>query len=272
MKGTDRAILSLLLAVGLLAAFYLVVLSPKREEASKLSEEITVLESAISEQQQVAAFAEQARRDFPTYYGRVVVLGKAVPEQADSSSLLVQLNSIANGTGVNFRAIKLSDGGGAGAPPAATSTGASPAGTSGAETPPPGTTPSVTDVPAPATEVGAASLPIGATVGPAGLPTLPYELSFAGGFFDVADFIAGVDGLVKLRPESGQVAADGRLLTIDGFSLQSGGPGPSPVLGARFLMTSYVTPSTQGLTGGASPSGPAPAATAPTTTASTVTP
>ena len=101
----------------------------------------------------------------------------------------------------------------------------------------------------------------------------PYELSFDGGFFDIADFIAGIDGLVKLRPESGQVAADGRLLTIDGFSLQSGGPGPSPVLGARFLMTSYVTPLTEGLTAGASPTGPAPSTTAPEiTTASAVTP
>ena len=113
MKGTDRAILSLLLAVGLLAAFYLMVLSPKREEASKLSEEITALKSAISEQEQVAAFAEEARRGLPHLLRPLVVLGKAVPEQADSASLLVQLNSIANGTGVDFRAIKLSDGGGA---------------------------------------------------------------------------------------------------------------------------------------------------------------
>ncbi len=48
----------------------------------------------------------------------------------------------------------------------------------------------------PATEASAAALPIGAVVGPAGLPTLPVHLNFQGGFFDIANFIGGVDGLV----------------------------------------------------------------------------
>ena len=54
-------------------------------------------------EQQVADFAEQARREFPRYYGRLVVLGKAVPEQADTASMLVQLNSISNRSQVAFR-------------------------------------------------------------------------------------------------------------------------------------------------------------------------
>jgi Tfp pilus assembly protein PilO len=300
----DRVILLSLGIVGLLAAFYFMVLSPKREEASKLGEENTQLQASIDEQKQVATFAEQARQDFPRYYGRLVVLGKAVPDQADQASMLVQLSQVANGSGVEFRAIKVSEGGAAStATPPATAATTPPAGTTttpegGTTTTPEGgstTTPSegtappaesgstatpaaATTGPAPATEAAAASLPIGATVGPAGLPILPYELTFKGSFFDVADFMSGVDSLVHLREGSGQVAADGRLLTVDGFSLK---PIPTlggePVLNATFAVTSYVVPSDEGLTAGAAPGGPSasplqPQATPTSTTTPTVSP
>jgi hypothetical protein len=279
MKASDRGIL---LGIGVLAlavAFYLLVLAPKRQEAGELADEISTLEDSISEQEQVAAFAEEARQQFPTYYGRLVVLGKAVPDQADTSSLLVQLNSIANRSSVEFRGITLSEGGAGGgtsestaavAPPAAAAgtTGDSAAegesdstegstettsGETGAAAPA-GAAPTAT----PATEATAATVPIGAVVGPAGLPTLPYELTFKGGFFNIADYIGGLDGLVKLRKGSGQVAADGRLMTVDGFALKGGKPGGDPELEASFLVTAYVTPAEQGLTAGATPGGPAP--------------
>jgi Tfp pilus assembly protein PilO len=308
----DRAILLSLGIVGLLAAFYIMVLSPKRDEASKLDKENTQLQASIDEQKQVATFAEQARQDFPRYYGRLVVLGKAVPDQADQASMLVQLSRVANGSGVEFRAIKVSEGGGASpATPTATAATTPPAGTTttpeggttttpegattttpeggSATTPSEGTAPpaaggstatptAATTGPAPATEAVAASLPIGATVGPAGLPILPYDLTFKGSFFDIADFMSGVDSLVHLREGSGQVAADGRLLTLDGFSLK---PIPSlggePELNATFAVTSYVVPSDEGLTAGAAPGGPSasplqPPATPASTTTPTVTP
>jgi hypothetical protein len=82
---------------------------------------------------------------------------------------------------------------------------------------------------------------------------------FTGGYFDVADFIGGVDGLVHTSDQGGRVTVEGRLLTIDGFALQGGAPGADPTLDAQFVMTSYVTPSDQGLTLGASPAGPATA-------------
>ena len=49
----------------------------------------------------------------------------------------------------------------------------------------------------PATESAAAVLPLGAAVGLAGLPTMPYDLIFTGDFFDIADFMAGLDRMVK---------------------------------------------------------------------------
>jgi Tfp pilus assembly protein PilO len=295
MKASDRTILLSVLVVGIAVAFYMMVLSPKRQEASKLGDQIDSLQASVSQQQQVADFGEQARRQFPRYYGRLVVLGKAVPEQADTASMLVQLSSIADHAGVDFRSISLSQAasgtGTSSTPPTAaaasgstadssstssstgttsTSTTATPpTSTTGATSSAPASTTPTTAAPVPATESAAATLPIGATVGPAGLPTLPYDLTFTGGFFDVASFIGGVDGLVTPQSAS-QVAANGRLLTVDGFALKIVNPGSNPKLTADFAVTSYVAPATQGLTAGASPSGPAPASPTqpPTQTAS----
>jgi hypothetical protein len=277
MKTTERAIIFAVAGVVLAVAFYMMLIAPKRQEAADLNTRITELEDSISEQEQVAAFAEQARREFPKYYGRLVTLGKAVPEDADTASMLVQLNSLAGSSGVDFRGITLA-GGGAGsetasAPAPAPAPTAPTPGTEGstaegstatpAAAPTDAAAPTAAAPAAPATEASAANLPIGASVGPAGLPTLPYELTFTGGYFDVASYIGGLDGMVTVREGSGQVDANGRLMTVDGFSLKVGGGGTNPTLDANFLLTSYVTPSEQGLTLGASPSGPAPAPTAP---------
>jgi Tfp pilus assembly protein PilO len=98
---------------------------------------------------------------------------------------------------------------------------------------------------------------------------MPYDLTFTGSYFDIADFLNGVDDLVHLRGTS-QVAADGRLLTVDGFSLapaQDSKPS-NPTLDVTLTVTSYVTPSDEGLTAGATPGGPAPTIGQPTQPAS----
>ncbi len=287
MKLSDKGIV-FGVVVGVLAiGFYLMLLAPKREKASELNDQISQLHASISQQEQVASFAEQARKEFPRYYGRLVVLGKAVPERADTASMLVQLNSIAGGSNVDFRSIELggdTGASGAGSSSASTPTAsaasnstAAPAGTS--TTPSTGTTTASTGstsdtaagtssattatsaAPAPATESSAAALPIGAVVGPAGLPTLPYTLKFTGGYFDISNFIGGVDNLVQPTQSGVRVTPNGRLFTVDGFTISGGLPGSSPVLKASFAVTTYATPETQGLTLGASPSGPAPSVT-----------
>ncbi|MGZ5334178.1 MAG: hypothetical protein ACXWZ6_01890 [Solirubrobacterales bacterium] len=302
MKGSDRAVFFGVGVVLLAAAFYFLLLSPKRERAAELSQQVSGLEAGISEQEQVAAFGEQARRDFPEYYGRLVVLGKAVPEEADSASLLVQLNELAADARVDFRGITLGgDASGAGssapaatpavpaAPPSGTvptASGDSAAGSTETAAPagstdtpaPAGSTDAaaaaVSTTAAPATEATAAELPLGAIVGTAGLSTLPYELTFRGGFFDIAGYIGGVDSLVQVGGGAKTALVDGRLLTVDGFALKGGSPGGDPELSASFMLTAYVTPPTEGLTAGATQGGPAPAVPAApqATPASTVTP
>ena len=90
--------------------------------------------------------------------------------------------------------------------------------------------------------------------GPPGLATMPYTLKFTGRFFQVADFIAGLDRLVDAKDAT--VAVDGRLMTINGFSLTSTASHPFPSLEATFSLTTFITPPNQGVTAGATPVGP----------------
>ena len=94
-------------------------------------------------------------------------------------------------------------------------------------------------------------MPLGASVGPAGLAVMPYTLTFNGDFFKIADFIKGLDALVETTNE--KVAVNGRLITVDGFSLSARRRGLLPALEATFSVTTYLTPPGQGLTAGASP-------------------
>jgi Tfp pilus assembly protein PilO len=268
MKRNELTILLALGAVGLIAVFWLAVLSPKRDQAASLKDDVDQLHSQLEQAQQAAAAGEQARKSFPADYRKLVVLGKAVPEDGDQASLLVQIQRLADRAGVRFQAIDLaqSDSSASGAatttPPPSTSS----------ESPSTSTTTSSSSGSVPAepaadpTEAAAATLPIGASVGPAGLPVMPYDLKFTGQFFQIADFMKRLDALVHAR--HGSIAVDGRLLTVDAFVLQpvataTDGLGqdlsPVPVLTAELSVTSYLTPADQGITAGATPGGPAPA-------------
>lgn len=82
-------------------------------------------------------------------------------------------------------------------------------------------------------------------------------MTFTGEFFQIADFMRRVDGLVHTH--GGAMDVRGRLLTVNGFDLQPAddyGSLSNPVLNAHLNVTTYVTPVDEGLTGGATPSGP----------------
>lgn len=221
MTTTNKAIAGALALVVLAGAFWMMLLSPKREEARKLGNEVERLEASLAQHEAEVVEAEAARAEFPQEYQQLVVVGKAVPGDDDVASMLVQLNRIGERAGGSFRNINLSSAGGGGEAPA----------------PPPA--PSEGELASP-TEVAASLLPIGATIGPAGLAVMPYEVSFDGNFFQIADFIAGLDKLVKTKEDT--VTVDGRLMTIDGFTLEADGEEGFPALAASFSLTTYLTP------------------------------
>jgi Tfp pilus assembly protein PilO len=246
LGSSNMTLVGVLAVVVLAVAFYAMALSPKREEASKLEAQIEQVKGSLAQHEAEIATAEEARADFPAEYQHLVVLGKAVPGGDETASLLVQVNHIADHSGVRFSNLALSSEGAS----EVTESVAPPAETSGASASP--------------TEVAASTMPLGATVGPAGLSVMPYTLTFSGNFFHVADFIKGLDSLVKTKNE--EVAVDGRLLTVNGFSLQAAPKAEFPTLQATFSITTYLTPPGEGLAGGALPESPGTTELTPTAT------
>jgi hypothetical protein len=312
MRRSDATVLGLLGLVLVAVVFWVLILGPKRSHESDLSDQVSELQTSVSQLEQTAATAAEERRNFPASYHKLVVLGKAVPADSDQSSLLVQLNSLSNRAGVSFDDLELSsDASGSAAvasqvqaPPllqsgtsttstdatGSTSTDSTATSTTSTDTT---ATTSTTDAtatdassgvppestPVAATETAAASSVLGSTVGPAGLPVMPYTLTFSGSFFGVADFLHSLDGLVHTRHG---VSVSGRLLTVDGFSLATSESSVSPAgstapaaapahLDANLAVTTYLTPPDEGVAGGATPAGP-PTATAPGTTVPTAAP
>ena len=224
MNPTNRLIAAMLVVAVLGGAFWMMLLSPKREKAKELGGQVTQLEATLAQHEAEVVEAEVARKEFPDQYRRRVVLGKAVPGDDDIASLLVQMNEISDGAGGTFRDIQLTA-------------------SSGGETPAPAPA-SAGGTPASATEVAASLLPLGAAIGPAGLAVMPYEVTFDGNFSEIADFIEGIDSLVKTG--DGEVKVDGRLVTVDGFSLSPDPDEGFPALEASFSLTTYLTPPSSG--------------------------
>ncbi|HKF83557.1 MAG TPA: type 4a pilus biogenesis protein PilO [Solirubrobacterales bacterium] len=226
MKSTNGMIAAMLVIVAGAISFWVLGVSPKREEAAKLDKQASTLESELNTHEEEVLRGEEARREFPTDYQKLVVLGKAVPGDDDTASLLVQINRIAKRNKLEFREIGL----------------VSEGEESEASAPVEGIPP---------TEASAALLPLGASIGVAGLGVMPYSLTFHGNFFTLADFIEEIDALVKTENED--VLVDGRLITLDGFALEADEEKGFPALQGNFSITTYLSPPGQGAPAGASP-------------------
>jgi Tfp pilus assembly protein PilO len=255
MKASNRLIVAILAVAALAIAFWMLILSPKREEADELSAKAAQLQIALGEARGKAAEAAAAKRKFPADYRHLVVLGQAAPAGDETSSLLIEVSSIAEKSKVDFAGVQL-EGSGETSVPVASPTESAPATPA---TGVPGAVPAAATVPP--TEAAASVLPLGAKIGAAGLGVMPYGLTFSGNFFEIANFIKGIDSLVHSGDRTATV--NGRLVTINGFSLSRDEvEGESNQLTANFAVTTYITPPELGLTAGATPASPAPVTTA----------
>ena len=273
MKSSDKRILMViggLLAVG---ALWFLLISPKRAELSDLDKQVAEKQATVSEQEATATTAQAAKEGYDTDYRALITLGKAVPADDDVSSLIDQIDGLATETGVEFIGLQLGAGGGdpsaivpadaagtnaAGGDAAAEGEGETEGGDAAAGDAP------ATPTAAPATETAAAGLPLGASVGPAGLPVMAYDLTFRGTFFEVADFMAAINGMVKTGAAG--ITVDGRLITINSFELRPDEAKGFPELSVTLSATTYVAPADQGATGGATPATPDPSAATPAAT------
>jgi len=236
VTGRDRIVVMVIVAVALVASYWFLLLAPKRQEAAALGGKLTEQAQRLQQAQGAIASGLAARGSYGENYASVARLGEAVPTDDNVPSLVYQVDAAAHAAHVDFRAVKLSQSG------AATPTSAAP-GASGASA----------KSAASATQSATATLPPGASVGPAGFPTMPFSFTFDGSFFHMDDFLHRLDSFV--RTSNQHVAVGGRLLTVNGFSLGAGRRG-FPFVKASVSATAYLLPASQGLTAGATPSAP----------------
>lgn len=247
MTARDRMVILIVVALAGVAAAWMVVVSPKRHQASALSSQISSVQAQLDSVRSQVIAGESARKQFSGQYQQLAELGEAVPPDDDVPSLIYELQGVAKATGVSFRSLQLANAGGGNPSNTNPSTSSSSSSSSSASAATP-----------------AASLPPGAAVGPAGLPAEQFTFTLNGNFFHLSNFFKRVDQFVIDTP--GRLSIAGRLMTINAVSLT---PGPSgfPQIAASVSATTYIVPATEGPFDGATAAGPA--GTAPATQAST---
>jgi hypothetical protein len=229
MTTRDRGVVVVVLVAAALAGFWFLLLAPKRAEVRALTGKVAAERQSVTDARTRIAVGEAARRSYARNYATVARLGQAVPADDSLPSLIYQLDAAAQSSRIDFRSAKLKPGTG----PSSVSSPAAP------------TSPST-----PA-QAATATLPPGASVGPAGFPTMPFDLTFDGSFFHMADFFGRLEGFVGAHGR--HVRVGGRLLTVDGFALTASRNG-FPRVKASVTATAYLVSPTEGATGGASPS------------------
>jgi type II secretory pathway pseudopilin PulG len=267
VTGRDRIVVMVVAAVALLGAFFFLAVSPKRAELKAVDSKIATAQQRLDAARSSVATAQQAKRDYDTDYAAVARLGKAVPLDDNVPSLIYQLQSASQSSKVDFRSLKLeSSGSSAPVAPAATAAATPATAPDASKSSSSSSTPPAAATPAPATQLAAAALPPGATVGAAGFPTMPFTFIFDGSFFDMEHMLRDVNRFITVDGKS--VSVRGRLLAIDGFSLEAA-PSGFPAVTATLRATAYLLPADQGLTAGATATAPAAAGTTAAPAAST---
>lgn len=105
MSDRDRKLLMGLIPVILLAVFWFLLFSPKREAAATAKTELAQQQERLDAAKAAVSQANTSKTSFAADYGEIVRLGKAIPAQVDMPSLLLQLDGAARGSGIHFTKI-----------------------------------------------------------------------------------------------------------------------------------------------------------------------
>jgi Tfp pilus assembly protein PilO len=242
MTRSNKILLSVVALGAAIAAFYFFVLAPKREEVAKFDTDIATQEAEIEQARLTLAGYEQAKKSYKKNYATLARLGKAVPADDDVRSLLVQLESTADRSGVTFEKIEM-----------ANNLGGETTAPTGAATPAAGQLAS-----APGT------VPVAGGV----LSAMPFSFSFTGSYFDLTAFFARLEHYVSLN--NAKLDSTGRLMRLESISITPSGVGFPDML-AEINAATYLVPPVQGVDAGAPSDAQnvtTPGTTPPTTTAS----
>ena len=105
MAGRDRIVLMVVVSLALVAAGWMLVVSPKRKEAKTIETTVATAQQELSTAQGKLAETKAAQAQYSSAYSSVVSLGKAVPASQEVPSLVVQLEKASNQHQVDFNSI-----------------------------------------------------------------------------------------------------------------------------------------------------------------------
>jgi hypothetical protein len=238
MTRTNKILLAVVAIAGACSAFYFLALAPKREEVAQLDTKIAAKSAEVAQARVTLVGYEKAKASYKGNYATLARLGKAVPVDDDVRSLLVQLESAADNSGVDFEKIELGSGlaGAAGAP---APTAAKPA----------------------AGQLGTAP---GAVPVAGGVSAMPFSFAFTGGFFDLSSFFSRLEHFVTVKNKRLEVT--GRLLRLESVAITPS-PAGFPEMQAQIGAATYLVPPVTGVPGAAAPAAPATSSTPPLTAA-----
>jgi hypothetical protein len=105
MTGRDRIVVIVLAVIAVLAGGWMLVVSPKRQEASKLEAKVTEAQATLSSAEGQLVAARTAQAQYAKAYASIVSLGKAVPPAQEVPSLIYQLSQATKQKNVEFASI-----------------------------------------------------------------------------------------------------------------------------------------------------------------------
>jgi hypothetical protein len=207
VSRTYRILIVVVLTVLAGGGYFKLVLAPKQKEADALAVQVATKQQELAQTQALIATYKGARDDYKANYATVVRLGKAVPTDDDTRSLLVQLDTSAKRAGVAFDTINVSANGSSG-----TAVG--------------GATPA---------KVTPGAINVGA------FSAQPFSFSFRGDFGTLGEFFSRIDQFVTLKGDA--INVRGRLMHVETIALTPGTKG-WPTLVAQVKASSYIVPET----------------------------
>lgn len=248
MTGRDRMVLIVIVVVAVLGAAWMLVVSPERQQASKLAGQVAAAQAQVAAAESTVSTARAAQSQYAAAYASLVNIGKAVPPNDEVPALIDQLTQASNEKNVEFSAIS----------PGAASSASSSASTSTS---------------------GSASGAAASGAQTASFTQLPFSFTFQGSYFDLEHLLNTLTAFATLNA-AGKLEVNGRLLTINSVSLSGGAGAEAAKAGGKLTgsisATAYVMPASAGLTGatgaGSSTSGGATAASSTTAGSSTPAP
>lgn len=206
MSRNIRILLVAVVAFAAVGGYWKLVLAPKRAEAADLAKQVNAQKAQLAQSQSLLATYTGAQNAYKANYATVVRLGKAVPSDDDTRSLVVQLDAAAKRSNTAFDNIDVTAAAGAGNQTSPTSA---------------------------STTVAPGAISTGA------YSVMPFSLAFNGDFSTLESFLGRLQRFVTVK--GGKILVNGRLMRVESINLQPGDKG-WPALAAVVTASSYIVP------------------------------